>query len=149
MKAVLFLLILFLFIGSVTATAQKRRSPDSIDVVIRLNENFISNAPVDSVFVFFDRYDHTGAGVIKQVCYPKNNKIFIPQVPEGRYFIAVYCLGAHFQYFSDITFINRRHSSKLEFDLKHSQEFTPGMYTSGYDIDFSKLSVTDARAFRR
>ena len=148
MKAALILLILSFLLSSVTATAQRRRKPDSVDVTIRLNGHPVTNAPIDSVFVFFDKYDHTGAGVIKKVYYPKNNSIFIPDVPEGRYFIAVYCLGAHLQYFTDITFINKKRSNNLEFDLKRSDEYIPGSYIPEFHVDFSKLSVTDFKSYR-
>ena len=148
MKAALSLLILSVFFCSNPATAQKRRKSDSVDVTIRLNGHRITNAPIDSVFIFFDKYDHTGAGIIKQVYYPKNNSIFIPDVPEGRYFIAVYCLGAHMQYFSEITFINKKRSNNLEFDLNRSEQYIPGSYIPEFPVDFTKLSITDIKSFR-
>jgi hypothetical protein len=147
MKAVFTLLVLMVFLSSTPVLAQKTRMPDSIDVVIRLHKR-LSNARVDSVLVFFDKYDHSGAGVIKQVCYPANNQVVIHQVPEGRYFIGVFCLGAHMQYMTNITFINKKRSNNLKFNLDRSEEYTPGSYSPSFLIDFSNLAITNFRSFK-
>src|SRR5690349_24016099 len=115
MKLMLTIVLWTILLSSTGVYAQKRKHTDSVDVTISLKKRFSKNAPVDSVFVFFDRYNHTGAGVIKQVYYPKDNKIKIPQVPPGKYYIGMFCLGTHWEYFSEITFVNKRRSNNIRF----------------------------------
>ena len=148
MKAACTLLMFMALLCSTPVLAQKTKAPDSLDVVIRLHKRITSSARVDSVLVFFDKYDHSGAGIIKQVCYPKDNLITIRQVPEGRYFIGIFCLGAHMQYMTDITFINKRRSNNIKFNLDRSEEYTPGTYDPAFVIDFSKLAITNFRSFK-
>src|SRR5438552_18840137 len=120
MKAVCMLLMPILCLIGASATAQRMRLPDSVDVTIRLHTRYPKNARVDSVYVIFDRYDLSGAGVIKRIYYPVNNQISIPRVPEGRYYISIFCMGRHQQLFNDLTFINRRRSNNLQYNLTRS-----------------------------
>src|SRR5258708_31766351 len=115
MKNLYSLVVLMVLLGSAsTAIAQKKHKPDSVDVVIRFSRPFLSTRSVDSVLIFFDRYNHTGAGVIKQVYHPHNNEIVIHKVPEGRYFIGVLCMGMYQHYFSDIEFFNKKRDNELK-----------------------------------
>lgn len=148
MKTVCILLLFALMSITSNSLAQRQRDLDSVDVTIRLKKHFPHNAPVDSVLVFFDRYDHSGAGVIKQVYYPTNNHIFIPQVPSGRYYIGIVCLGAHLQYFSEVTFVNKRRSNKLKFTLERSEQFIAGTYIPDNYVNLLKLYITNARSFK-
>lgn len=149
MKAVFVLLLpgIFLLFSANKATAQRRRINDSVDVVIRLHTRQPTNPRVDSVLVIFDRFDHTGAGIIKRVFYPIDNQITIPRVPEGRYYISIYCLGVHREYFNDLTFINKRHGNNLKYKLNQSEEYVPGKFTPVIDIDFSNLAITNFKSF--
>jgi hypothetical protein len=142
------ILLLFALLSATHTDAQRQRSLDSVNVTIRLKKHFTKNAPVDSVLVFFDRFDHSGAGIIKQVFYPSNNHILIPQVPAGRYYIGIICLGAHMQYFSEVTFVNKRRSNKLKFTLDRSEQFIAGTYIPDTYADLARLYITNARSFK-
>lgn len=146
MKTVCTLLLAVLF--TTCSYAQRHRGMDSVNVTIRLKKHFARNAPVDSVLIFFDRYDHSGAGIIKQVYYLSNDQVVIPQVPEGRYYIGIVCLGAHLQYFSEVTFVNRRRSNKLKFRLNRSESFTAGTFVPDIYFDMAKLYITNNKSFR-
>ena len=68
---------------------------DSGTVVITLQNASDKLSKIDSVFVIFDRYDLRGAGVIKKVFYPDiENKIRV-NLPKGKYYISIYCLGIY------------------------------------------------------
>jgi len=68
---------------------------DSGTIVISLQNASDKLSKIDSVFVVFDRYDLRGAGVIKKVFYPDiENKIRI-NLPKGKYYISIYCLGIY------------------------------------------------------
>lgn len=148
MKAVCVLTLLFMLFTAETANAQLKRLPDSVDVLIRLHPRKPSNPRVDSVLVIFDRYDHTGAGIVKSVYYPKNNQFTIPKVPEGRYYISIYCLGLYTDVFNDLMFINKRHSNNLRYKLGASDEFVPGTFLPAIEIDFTNLAITNIKSFR-
>jgi hypothetical protein len=147
MKAVCVLPMLVMLLIAFTATAQRKRTPDSVNVVIRLHTRHPKNPRVDSVLVIFDRFDHTGAGVIRKIFHPTDNQITIPQVPEGRYYISIFCLGLHREYFNDLTFINKRHSNSLQYNLDWSEEYKPGDYVPDFNIDFTNLAITNVKSF--
>lgn len=148
MKVTCTLVLLMSLLSSSAVWSQKKKHTDSVDVTINLSKRFAKNAPVDSVYIFFDRYNHTGAGVIKQVYYPKDNKIFIPQVPPGKYYIGLFCLGTHWEYFSEVTFVNKRRSNNLRFKLDRSETFVPGNYIALFKVDLSRLAITSPKSFR-
>src|SRR5213075_1896161 len=70
-------------------------STDSSTITITLQNASDKLSKIDSVFVIFDRFDLRGAGVIKQVFYPDiSNQIRI-NLPKGKYFVDIYCLGIY------------------------------------------------------
>lgn len=149
MKAAGVLLVLVMLLLAKTTTAQRNRIPDSVNVTIRLHTRYPKNPRVDSVLVIFDRFDRTGAGIIKRIFHPVDNQISIPNVPEGRYYISIFCLGVHREYFNDLTFINKRHSNHLKYKLSETEEFVPGTFSPVIDIDFSNLAITNLKSFAR
>jgi hypothetical protein len=148
MKAVCVLTLLVMLFAAKTAKAQQKRLPDSVNVLIRLHPRKPTSPRVDSVLVIFDRYDHTGAGVVKNIYYPKDNQFTIPKVPEGRYYISIYCMGLYNDVFNDLMFINKRHSNNLRFKLSASDEFIPGTFLPDMEIDFTNLAITNIKSFR-
>jgi hypothetical protein len=148
MKSVYTLVLCTMILNSTEVWAQKKKHTDSVDVTINFKKRYLKNAPVDSVFIFFDRYNHTGAGIIKQVYYPKDNKIVVPQVPPGKYYIGLFCLGTHWEYFSEVTFVNKRRNNKIRFNLKRSEIFIPGTYIAQVRTDLHRLSITSPKSFR-
>jgi hypothetical protein len=148
MKAVCVLTLLMMLLTAETATAQRKRLSDSVNVLVRLHPRNSKNPRVDSVLVIFDRYDHTGAGVVKRIYYPTNNQFTIPHVPEGRYYISIYCLGLYRDTFNDLLFVNKRHSNNLRYKLRGAEEFVPGTFLPAMDIDFTNLAITNMKSFR-
>jgi len=70
-------------------------SKDSGTVIITLQNASDKLSKIDSVFVIFDRYDLRGAGIIKKVFYPDlKNKIRV-DLPKGKYYLSIYCLGIY------------------------------------------------------
>lgn len=122
--------------------AQRKKPTDSVTVVIRLSNSSYDKPVSDSVLVIFDRFDHSGAGVIKKVFFPVNNKIVIGKVPPARYYIAVYYLGPHREKFTELTFVNNRHSNVFSYRVKSSDHFTPGLAVIPVEpVDISKLRI--------
>lgn len=148
MKAVYVLTLLMMLLGAEAATAQRKRLPDSVNVLIRLHPRNPNNPRVDSVLVIFDRFDHTGAGIVKKIYYPTNNQFTITSVPEGRYYISIYCLGFYRDTFNDLMFVNKRHSNNLRYKLGPLEEFIPGTFIPPIEIDFTNLAITNIKSFR-
>jgi hypothetical protein len=148
MKAVCVLTLLIMLFSADAANAQQQRLPDSVNVLIRLHPRKANHPRVDSVLVIFDRYDHTGAGIVKNIYYPKDNQFTISKVPEGRYYITIYCLGLYSDVFNDLMFINKRHRNNLRYKLGPSDEFVPGTFLPAIEIDFSNLAITNIKSFR-
>lgn len=140
MRAVFALLVLC-FLSNAPLFAQKKRPTDSVDVTIRLTN--AAKAPItDSVLVVFDRYDHSGAGIIKKVYYPVNNQIVINKVPPARYYIEVSCLGTHREKFNELSFVNNRRSNVFTYRIQRASTFTPGLAVIPSEpIDMSKLEI--------
>jgi len=148
MKAVCVLTLLLMLFTAKTATAQRNKLPDSVNVLIRLHPRNIQNPRVDSVLVIFDRFDHTGAGIVKHIYHPTDNQITISKVPEGKYYITIYCLGFYRDVFNDLMFISKRHSNNLRYKLKPSDEFKPGTFLPDVELDFTNLAITNIKSFR-
>jgi hypothetical protein len=68
---------------------------DSSTVTITIQNAYDKLSKIDSVFVIFDRYDLRGAGVIKKVFYPDTDNEIHVSLPEGKYYINIYCLGIY------------------------------------------------------
>ena len=117
-------------------------------MLVRLHPRNPQNPRVDSVLVIFDRYDHTGAGIVKRKYYPTDNQFTIPSVPEGRYYISIYCLGFYRDVFNDLMFINKRHSNNLTYRLGRCEQFVPGKFIPPIEIDFTNLAITNIKSFR-
>ena len=119
---------------------------DSISVTILLkNKNII----VDSVYIIFDRYDLSGAGVINKVFYPSNNRIVIEKVPKGKYYVDVYCIGIDHQRFARVSTVGKRRSNKVTLPLKTYETYIPGTaIIPSTNIDPSNLLVTQRKSFK-
>jgi hypothetical protein len=127
MKRSLILALLPGLIGMGTVTAQSSRQRDSVEVTIRLDNSANSHSAVDSVYVIFDQFNLRAAGAIRQTCYPSNNVITIPNVPEGKFYITVICLGIYKDCFNVISYVyeNRKNNNVFNFRLKHTGRFDP------------------------
>lgn len=146
MKAVISLLLMAICLaGFNTARGQlSKKRADSVRVIIHLDNKANNHAPVDSVFLILDRFNLTGAGVIKQVVYPVNNKIVLENVPEGKFYITVICLGIYKDHFSDVNYVyeKRKNNNEFNFRLKPAEPHDPNTVSiPAQKIDLSRLSI--------
>ncbi|MBC7826666.1 MAG: hypothetical protein H7122_02885 [Chitinophagaceae bacterium] len=124
----------------------QHHAPDSISVTILLKNKKIT---VDSVFIIFDRYDLTGAGIIKQIFYPSDNKVVIEKVPKGKYYVDVFCIGVDRQSFTQISRIGKRRSNKVFIPFKTYEIYIPGTAIIPATVfDLSNLGVTKTKKYR-
>ena len=98
--------------GFAEANAQRKNNTDSVRVTLRFNNNVNKNLPLDSVYVILDRWDLSGAGMIKKMYQPKDNVIVLDKVPRGKYYIDVFCLGIYQQTFSEISWVYNKRKNR-------------------------------------
>lgn len=129
--------------GFLAKSAPQPELRDSATIIILLDNFSNQNELIDSVYLIFDRYDHTGAGIIKQVCHPVNNALEVT-VPKGKYYINVFCLGIYKdKHFDVILNAKSRRKNQLLLKLDPSSFFIPGMVSMPEEkVDFGNLSVT-------
>ncbi|HXB91991.1 MAG TPA: hypothetical protein VNU72_06870 [Puia sp.] len=112
---------------------------------VRFQFNAISAAPEhkDSVLIIFDRCDRTGAGVVYQVFAADDAAgITIPEVPAGKYFVTIQCLGLHHDRLEKTVLIKSKKSEKVHIALETSEEFSKDkVVIPVYRPDFSDMAV--------
>jgi hypothetical protein len=85
--------------GAVAGTVEVRNGNSVAEAgVVRLRfENLVGGMEErDSMLIIFDRYDHTGAGVVRQVCAAGSDQsVTLMGVPAGKYFVTIQCIGLH------------------------------------------------------
>ncbi|HYJ38176.1 MAG TPA: hypothetical protein VEV87_06145 [Chitinophagaceae bacterium] len=114
-----------------------------MSLTIHLNNRANSQAQVDSVYLIFDRWDLTGAGLVKKIYYPEKNTIKLEKLPKGRYYIEVICLGTYPGRFNKEIMAHPRASSRFSFRLKRQEYYSVGnAFIPPQKVDFSKLTVT-------
>jgi hypothetical protein len=120
---------------------------DSIVKVGQTEFNFFENdftiTKKDSVLVIYDRFDLSGAGIIRKVYYPaKNQTIHISNIPSGKYFVTIQCLGKRHDRYEKIIKIKGGKTSFVSVKLSVYNEFTRDKVIIPNDpIDFSRLSI--------
>jgi hypothetical protein len=137
------ILSLLIFSCLLAFPANKNPLKDSTTVVIQLDNAMDQNTLVDSVYLIFDRYDRSGAGIVRQIFYPVNNTIKVV-VPKGKYYVNIVCIGTYNrEYFDKIIKAKSDKENKIFVKLEASALFTPGFVSIPEEkIDFANLSIT-------
>jgi hypothetical protein len=97
----------------------------------------------DSVYVTYDRCDRSGAGIVREVFYPKkNHTISINAIPAGKYFVTIQFLGTHHDRFEKVVKIRPSQCKSIELELQTRDEFTKaGVRIPSSKVDFSNLAI--------
>lgn len=146
MKIIVSLLLLIgpgWYIGAIAQHKHKKK-PATTKVIIQLNNSVNNNTPVDSVYIIFDRHNLTEAGAIKKIFYPVNNKVIIEDVPEGKFYITLICLGIYHDSFTEISYVyeKRKNKNKFRFRLQPADTYNASnIYIPEEKIDISNLSI--------
>ncbi len=122
-------------------------SKDSSTITIRLQNASDKLSKIDSVFVVFDRYDLRGAGVIKQIYYPDADNQIRINLPKGKYYINIYCLGIYNKEgFDRIVSARSNKNHNILLRLQASALFRPGFVQIPADhFDPSHLAILNFR----
>jgi hypothetical protein len=105
--------------------------------------DFVLSRRKDSVLVIFDRYDRTGAGIVMKVFKADlDNGITIPEVPTGKYFVTIQCLGLHRDRMEKKVIVKCKKNQKVNLALEDSQEFSKDkVVIPPYRFDYAHMTV--------
>lgn len=97
----------------------------------------------DSFLIIFDRYDHTGAGVVYQVFSAGIDKsITVTGIAPGKYYVTVQCLGLHRDRLEKIVTIRSRRNETVRIRLTPSEVFSKStVVIPAFHPDLSNLAV--------
>ncbi len=105
--------------------------------------DFVLSRRKDSVLVIFDRCDHTGAGIVFQVFKADlDNGITVPEVPAGKYFVTVQCLGLHRDRMEKKVVVKYNKNHTVNLALEDTQEFSKDkVVIPAYRFDVAHMTV--------
>lgn len=154
MKQLIIYTLSLLFCAAVQADPGPRAATGSANIqskalvnagAVRFQFNNITAADEhkDSVLIIFDRFDRTGAGVVYQVFAADNaDGIDVSQVPAGKYYVTIQCLGLHRDRLEKVVTIKSQKSEKIRIQLTASEEFSKDkVIIPAYRPDFSDMDI--------
>jgi hypothetical protein len=105
--------------------------------------DFVLSRRKDSVLVIFDRYDRTGAGIVFKVFKADlDNGITVPEVPAGKYFVTVQCLGLHRDRMEKKVVVKCNKNHTVNLALEDTQEFSKDkVVIPAYRFDVAHMTV--------
>jgi hypothetical protein len=116
-------------------------------VQFRFNDVAVADEHKDSVLIIFDRYNHTGAGVIYQVfAADKDHCITIPAVPAGKYYVTIQCLGMHKDRVEKLVTIKAKKNEKVRISLEEVEAYSKDkVVIPAYSPNFTEMAVLKTR----
>ena len=110
------------------ASNKEIRKSKAVSYTFHIDNKINKNNSVDSVLVILDKFDRSGAGVVRKVFYPDaENHIVIEDLQVGRYYAEVYVLGFYRTHFSSvIRTVRSSRKNKAKIHLDYNDTYTPG-----------------------
>jgi len=127
-----------------SANIQSKALVNAGAVRFQFNNITAADEHKDSVLIIFDRFDHTGAGIVYRVFAADNTDgIDVSEVPAGKYYVTIQCLGLHHDRLERLVTIKARKNEKVRIQLTASEEFSKDkVVIPAYRPDFSDMSIT-------
>jgi hypothetical protein len=99
------------------------------------------------VLVIYDRFDHSGAGIIYKVYFlAKDHTISIDGIPTGKYFVTIECMNAKHQRFETVVKIKSGKCAEIPIGMENSDEFSKNDVIIPVEhTDFSNLKITSMK----
>ena len=111
-------------------------------VTFRLDNSENNNKSVDAAFIILDRFDLTGAGVVKEKYDVTDNKISLENLPAGKYYADIFVKGFYNQHFSRIINVTKK-GKTYTFKLSEIGFYEAGnAFIPKESNDYSKTSIT-------
>jgi hypothetical protein len=126
-----------------TAASKTSVSANTGEVRFKFSNLAAGSEQKDSILIIFDRYDHTGAGIVYQVYAADNDHgITVSAVPAGKYYVTIQGVGLHHDRQEKIVTVRSQKSEKMRIELTPSEEFSKDkVFIPAYRPDFSNLAV--------
>jgi len=101
----------------------------------------------DSVLIIFDKYNHTGAGVVYQMfATDSDGGVTIPAVPAGKYYVTIQCKGLHHDRVEKLVTIKAQKHEKVQIKLEVSEVFSKDeVVIPTYRPNFSDLAILKSK----
>ena len=129
--------------GAANAAVATKALANAGAVRFQFNQTISSQDHTDSVLVIFDRYDHTGAGVIYQMyAADAQQGIDISGVPAGKYYVTIQCLGLHHDRMEKVITIKAQKNAKVRIELGATEVFSKdNVVIPAYRPDFADMAM--------
>jgi hypothetical protein len=129
--------------GSAKTVAESKMLVRAGAIRFQFNKLVTTPEHTDSVLVIFDRYDHTGAGVIYQLYAADNEQgIDVSNVPAGKYYVTIRFAGLHRDQIEKVITIKSQKNEKVRIALDDTEAFSKNdVVIPAYRPDFSDLTV--------
>lgn len=125
------------------ASAEKNALVNAGTVRFQFNKIATNDDHQDSVLVIFDRFDHTGAGVVFEVyATDADHGITIPAVPAGKYFVTIQCKGLHTDRTEMVVNIKAKKSEQVKIKLEDAEVFSKNnVRIPAYSPAFADMTI--------
>lgn len=110
-------------------------------VTFRFDNSKNQDRPIGTAYIILDRFDLTGAGIIKEKYYVIDNEISLQNLPVGKYYADVFIKGFYKQYFSKVIKVTNKEKT-YTFKLSEVGFYNPRTVAMPKESnDYSKTSV--------
>lgn len=129
--------------GTTNAAAAAKVLANVGAVRFQFNQIVSTQDHTDSVLVIFDRFDHTGAGVVYQLyAADAQQGIDISAVPAGKYYVTIKFLGVHRDEIEKVITIKSKKNEKVRVELGDTQAFSKDkVVIPAFRPDFADLAT--------
>ncbi|MBS1664928.1 MAG: hypothetical protein JST68_28030 [Bacteroidetes bacterium] len=149
-----------LLLAALTSQAASGPGPKEVAKILRSDvstntgvarfqfKNLISGLEArDSILIIFDRFDHTGAGIVHKVFAANSDQsITVPDVPPGKYYVTIQCIGLHRDRLEKIITIKPQQDQTIKVKLTPSEIYSKnGVIIPSFNPDFADLTITRSK----
>ncbi len=134
-------------IGNSSAVVAETKKADKAGAIRFQFNNSGSADHQDSVLIIFDRYNHTGAGIVYQVfATDSTHGITIPAVPAGKYYVIIQCKGLHHDRVEKLVTIKAKKHGKMHIELEASERIAKeNIVIPAYRPGFSDMAILKSK----
>lgn len=110
-------------------------------VTLNIDNSKNGNQPIEAAYVILDKYNRTGAGYVSKKFEVEDNKIYIDNLQEGKYYVDIYTKGFYKQHFTKVITVSKK-GSTYTFKMEETDTFVPTKANiPAESADFSNTSI--------
>ena len=133
-------------IGNSSAVVETKKTVNAGTIRFQFNISGTADHQ-DSVLIIFDKYNHTGAGVVYQVfATDSTHGITIPAVPAGKYYVTIQCKGLHRDRVETLVTIKAKKNEKMHIELEAAELIAKEkIVIPAYQPGFSDMAILKSK----